>query len=128
MQVFSDGFIMSLRQEHSLSSGKHKERSSSMRKSKKNSCLWKRCQKRTTLQHPVLPLAMMLLHSRSRCVKLSHRANFSVIYTKITSKIWGRGISPNIFKFEDYYLDDKKLKSILLTLKLIFFYKGKIRI
>lgn len=36
MQVFSDGFIMCLRQEHSLSSGKHKERRSSTRKSKKN--------------------------------------------------------------------------------------------
>lgn len=126
MQVFSDGFIMSLRQEHSLSSGKHKERSSSMRKSKKNPCL-RRCQKRTTLRHPVLPLAMMLLHSRSGCVKLSHRANVSVIYTKISSKIWG-GVPRNIFKFEDYYLDDKKLQSILLTLKLTFFYKGKIQI
>lgn len=37
MKVFSDGCIMPLRQEHSLSSEKYKERSNRMRKNKKNS-------------------------------------------------------------------------------------------
>lgn len=69
MKVFSDGFILSLKQEHSLSLGDYREASSKIKKNKKNPCLRRKCQKRTTLEFLLCRLAMMLLYSRLELVK-----------------------------------------------------------
>lgn len=81
------------------------------------------------LELPLHPLAMMLLHSRLGLVTLFCRGNSSAVYIKLSGKIWGgKEVSLIFFNFENFYLDDKKLKSILLTLRLMFFYEGKFRI